>query len=134
MRRGVAQVPAGDLKPAQRAELQRLLEHAEQQSGLTFSAYLGAWPGGRAGAEALLERLADPDRTVLVAVDPAGRELEIVTGRLARIPLDDRACGLAALSMTSSFTTGDIMGGLRDGLSVLGEQARRMRVEYLDQP
>jgi hypothetical protein len=60
--------------------------------------------------------------------------LVIVTGRLARIPLDDRACGLAALSMTSSFTTGDIMGGLRDGLSVLGEQARRMRVEYLDQP
>jgi hypothetical protein len=36
--------------------------------------------------------------------------------------------------MTSSFTTGDIMGGLRDGLSVLGEQARRMRVEYLEQP
>lgn len=127
-------MPAGDLTPGQRAEVQRLLENAERQSGLTFSAYLGAWPDGRAGAEALLERLADPDRSVLVAVDPAGRELEIVTGRLARIPLDDRACGLAALSMTSSFTTGDIMGGLRDGLSVLGEHGRRMRVEHVDQP
>ena len=127
-------MPAGDLTTAQRAEVQRLLEHAERQSGLTFSAYLGAWEGGREGAEVLLERLADPDRSVLVAVDPAGRRLEIVTGRLARIPLDDRACGLAALSMTSSFTTGDIMGGLRDGLSVLGEQARRMRVEHIDQP
>jgi hypothetical protein len=127
-------VPAGDLTPAQRAEVQRLLEHAERQSGLTFSAYVGAWSGGRPGAEAMLERLADPDRSVLVAVDPASRQLEIVTGRLARIPLDDRACGLAALSMTSSFTTGDIMGGLRDGLSVLGEHARRMRVEHVDQP
>ncbi len=127
-------MPAGDLTPPQRAEVQRLLEHAERQSGLTFSAYVGAWTGDREGAEALLERLADPDRSVLVAVDPAGRQLEIVTGRLARIPLDDRACGLAALSMTSSFTTGDIMGGLRDGLSVLGEQARRMRVEHVDQP
>lgn len=127
-------VPAGDLTQAQRAEVQRLLEHAERQSGLTFSAYLGPWEGGREGAEAMLERLADPDRSVLVAVDPAARELEIVTGRLARIPLDDRACGLAALSMTSSFTTGDVMGGLRDGLSVLGEQARRMRVEWVDQP
>ena len=127
-------MPAGELSPAQRADLQRLLEHAERQSGLTFSVYLGAWEGGRGGAEALLERLADPDRSVLVAVDPAGRQLEIITGRLARIPLDDRACGLAALSMTSSFTTGDIMGGLRDGLSVLGEQARRMRVEHIDQP
>lgn len=127
-------VPAGDLTQAQRAEVQRLLEHAERQSGLTFSAYLGPWEGGRDGAEAMLERLADPDRSVLVAVDPVARELEIVTGRLARIPLDDRACGLAALSMTSSFTTGDVLGGLRDGLSVLGEQARRMRVEWVDQP
>jgi hypothetical protein len=127
-------VPAGDLTSAQRAELQRLLEHAERQSGLTFSVYVGPWEGDRAGAEAMLERLANPDRSVLVAVDPAGRQLEIVTGRLARIPLDDRGCGLAALSMTSSFTTGDTMGGLRDGLSVLGEQARRMRVENVDQP
>lgn len=127
-------MPAGDLTSAQRAEVQRLLEHAEKQSGLTFSAYVGAWSGGREGAEALLERLANPDRSVLVAVDPVGRELEIVTGRLARIPLDDRACGLAALSMTSSFTTGDLMGGLRDGLSVLAEHGRRMRVEHIDQP
>jgi hypothetical protein len=127
-------VPAGDLTPAQRAELQRLLEHAEVQSGLTFSAYVGAWSGDRAGAEAMLEQLANPDRSVLICVDPVGRHLEIVTGRLARVSLDDRACGLAALSMTSSFTTGDTLGGLRDGLSVLGEQARRMRVEHLDQP
>jgi hypothetical protein len=127
-------VPAGDLTPGQRAEVQRMLEHAERQSGLTFSAYIGAWEGERSGAEVLLQRLADPDRSVLVAVDPAARQLEIVTGRLARIPLDDRACGLAALSMTSSFTTGDTMGGLRDGLAVLGEQARRMRVEHIDQP
>jgi len=127
-------VPAGDLTPGQRAEVQRMLEHAERQSGLTFSAYIGAWEGERSGAEALLQRLADPDRSVLIAVNPAARQLEIVTGRLARIPLDDRACGLAALSMTSSFTTGDTMGGLRDGLAVLGEQGRRMRVEYIDQP
>jgi hypothetical protein len=127
-------VAAGELTTAQQAEVQRLLAHAERQSGLAFSAYIGPWAGERAGAEALLERLANPDRTVLIAVDPAARALEIVTGRLARIPLDDRACGLAALSMTSSFTTGDLMAGLRDGLAVLGEHARRMHVEHLDQP
>ena len=127
-------MPAGDLTPAQRAELQRLLEHAERQSGLTFSAYVGAWAGGRQGAESMLERLAHPDRSVLVVIDPTARALEIVTGRLARVSLDDRACGLAALSMTSALSTGDLMGGLRDGLAVLGEQARRMRVEHVDQP
>lgn len=127
-------MPAGEFTTSQRAEIQRLLEHAERQSGLAFSAYVGPWEGGRSGAEALLERLADPDRSVLVAVDPVARQLEIVTGRLARIPLDDRACGLGALSMTSSFTTGDTIGGLRDGLAVLGEHARRMRVEWVEQP
>jgi len=129
----VEPVPAGDVTQSQRVELEQLLRHAEEMSGLTFSLYLGAWQGGRAGAEAFLDRLADPDRSVLVAVDPAARELEIVTGRLARIALDDRACGLAAMSMTSSFTNGDVIGGLRDGFAVLGEHGRRNRVEYVGQ-
>ena len=107
---------------------------AERQSGLTFSVYVGSWKGGREGIEGMLSTLPDPDRSVMVAVDPDGRHLEIVTGRLARIAVDDRACGLAGLSMTSSFSAGDLMGGLRDGLSVLGEQGRRMRVAHLDQP
>lgn len=134
MRKGAGPVHGGELTHTQQAEVQRMIDHAERQSGLTFSAYVGPWSGEREGAEELLQRLADPDRSVLVAVDPEAKTLEIVTGRLARIPLDDRACGLAALSMTSSFTTGDLMGGLRDGLAVLGEHARRMHVEHIDQP
>ncbi|MBU6311213.1 MAG: DUF5130 domain-containing protein [Actinomycetales bacterium] len=126
-------VASGDLTPAQLAELHRLLLHAQEQSGLTFSVYLGAWKDGREGAEAMLSRLPDPDRSVLVAVDPQGRTLEIVTGRLARIPLDDHACGLAVLSMTSSFVADDLMGGLRDGLGVLADHGRRMRVFHVDQ-
>ena len=127
-------VPAGDITESQRVELERLLLNCERESGLTFSLFVGSWDGGRAGAESMLDKLADPDRSVLIAVDPIARHLEIVTGRLARIPLDDRACGLAALSMTSSFANGDLIGGLRDGVAVLGEQARRMRVEHLNQP
>lgn len=132
-------MPAGEITPSQRVDLERLLLQAERQSGLTFSLFIGSWgattdEGARAGAEALLNQLSDPDRSVLVAVDPSVHQLQIITGRLARIPLDDRGCGLAALSMTSSFANGDLIGGLRDGLSVLGEQARRMRVEHLDQP
>ena len=124
---------SGDLTPAQQAELHRLLLHAEEQSGLTFSVYIGAWSDGRMGAEELLARLPDPDRSILVAVDPDRRALEIVTGRLARIPLDDHACGLAVLSMTSSFVADDLMGGLRDGLGILADHGRRMRVYHVDQ-
>ena len=46
-----------------------------------------------------------------VAVDPAARALEIVTGPGARRYLDDRACALGALTMTSQLVTGDLAGG-----------------------
>ena len=124
---------AGDLTPAQRADLQRTLLHAEEQSGLTFSAYVGPWQGGREGVEVMLAALPHPDRSVMVAVDPEGCQLEIVTGRLARIAIDNHACSLASLSMTSSFSAGDLMGGLRDGINVLADHGRRMRVEHVDQ-
>lgn len=122
------------LKPNQVADLERMLARAEEQSGLAFDLYVGPWDGGRDGALRMLGEMADPDRSVLVAVDPEGRALEIVTGRLARIAIDDRACGLAGLSMTSCFAAGDLMGGLRDGLASLGEQGRRQRVVWVDQP
>lgn len=111
-----------------------MLDHAEAMSGLTFGLHLGEWGGEREGVEAMLARLPDPDRSVMVAVDPDARRVEIVTGRLARIPLDDHACSLAIMSMTSSFAADDLMGGLRDGFGVLGEQGRRQRVEWIDSP
>lgn len=126
-------MPAGEaLSPGQRSEVERALRVAEEQSGLAFSLYVGSWEGGRPGAVALHNQLTNPDYTVLIAVDPEARDLQIVTGRQARIALDDHACSLAALSMTSSFTAGDLTGGVRDGLAVLAEHGRRTRTEWVD--
>lgn len=128
-------MPSGNsFSVAQRADLQRILTHAEEVSGLTFGLHIGSWYGGREGVEAMLARLPDPDRSVMVAVDPDAHTLEIVTGRLARISIDDHACALASMSMTSSFAVDDIVGGVRDGMSVLADHGRRQRVEYLDLP
>lgn len=128
-------MPGGEvLSPSQRTEVERALRVAEEQSGLAFSLYLGPWEGGRSGAVALHAQVANPDYTVLIAVDPSERALQIVTGRQARIALDDHACSLAALSMTSSFAAGDLAGGVRDGLAVLAEHGRRTRTEWVDQP
>jgi len=128
-------VPSGSsFSVAQRAELQRILTHAEEASGLTFGLRVGAWQGGREGVEAMLGGLPDPDRSVMIAVDPESRRLEIVTGRLARISIDDHACALASLSMTSSFAVDDIVGGIRDGMSILADHGRRQHVEHLDLP
>jgi uncharacterized membrane protein YgcG len=120
-------VLAGDaFSPRQREDIVRAIQRAERASGLRFSVYVGAAEGpprpyakrlhGELGAEA-----AD---SVLIFVDPAARHLEIITGGRARRWVDDRACALASMSMTSAFAAGNLAGGIAQGLQVLGEHAR----------
>lgn len=107
-------------------ELERAVERAEARSGLAFSLFVGPLPQGRASAEALHAASGpDPSSRVLVAVDPGGRTLQIVTGSRAALQCDARSCGLAAAAMTTSFGAGDLLGGIRNGLELLGEHAYR---------
>ena len=128
-------MPAGEaFSPGQRADIQRMVGIAQKQCHLPFSVYVGPLEHGRETAIALHARLADVARAVLVAVDPAAQCVEIVTGTQARELLDDQSCRLAMLSMTSSFSAGDLVGGIRDGLTVLADHARQPRVLHTDQP
>jgi uncharacterized membrane protein YgcG len=130
-------VPAGEaFSSRQRESIERARMQAEKQSGLRFAVFVGSLEGdSRAAAVRLHGGLgADATHTVLLAVDPAGRQLEIVTGASARRRLDDYACGLAALSMTTPFGAGDLSGGIINGLRTMGEHARSQRVLHLDQP
>jgi len=106
------------------------LDHAAavagEQSGLLFSIVIGPAEGdGREDAERLLAGVVDGRAVgaVLVLVDPGARRLEIVTNAIARRRVDDQACALAALSMTTSFTVGDLVGGVVTGLRMLAEAA-----------
>ena len=125
---------AGDgFTDAQSAELARVVANAERLTGLSFLLQVGHLDGGRAGAEALLAGCGDnAPRTVLVAVDPGARDLHIVTGRRAAARLDDRTCALAALAMTSAFSAGDLVGGIRDGVTLLANHGRQGAVRHLD--
>jgi hypothetical protein len=127
-------VRAGDaFSDAQRAELERVVTNADTLTGLSFLLHVGRIDGGRAGAERLLAGCGDQaQRTVLVAVDPASRGLHIVTGRRAAERLDDRTCALAALAMTSAFSAGDLVGGIRDGVTLLANHGRQGAVRHLD--
>jgi uncharacterized membrane protein YgcG len=122
-------VPAGkSLSPADQDRIKRAIRNAETSSGLTFSVLVGqAEDSSRSFAERLHSGLSDPDRSVLVLCSPGSRVLEIVTGAEARRNLDDVECGLAAASMQSSFSGGDIIGGLVTGIQQLGESARAPR-------
>jgi uncharacterized protein DUF5130 len=100
--------------------LDEALRLADAATGLTFSIYVGPLEEPvRDHALSLHAELADPDRAVLIAVSPNQRQLEIITGAVARRRLLDRDCKLAALSMAAAFTGGDLGGGIVAGLAQL---------------
>ena len=123
------------LTSRQQDEINRAIDIAQRESGLSFTVYVGPPTGDpRAFARKLLAALPDPEQSAVVVVDPTQRRLEIVTGRVAARNLDDRACMLATASMTSAFAAGDLSGGIASGIVLLGEQARHPRSLHLDNP
>lgn len=123
---GHPEVLDGPFTTRQLLRLDEALRLADRSTGLTFSVYVGELDEpARAHAEKLHSQLADPDRSVLLAVSPNQRMLEIVTGAEARKRLPDRDAKLAALSMAAAFGGGDLAGGIITGLAQLADHAGR---------
>lgn len=125
-------MPAGDtFTAAQRQEIDRAVRQAEQLCRLEFSVFVGRSEGEtRPFAERLHSTLTAPDVSVLVLVDPAARLLEVVTGRQARVALDDRQVELTVLGMKSDFAAGDLAGGIARGVRQLAEHAQRPTMRH----
>lgn len=114
----------GPFNTRQLLRLDEALRTADSSTGLTFSVYVGELDEPvRGHAEKLHGQLFDPARSVLIAVSPNQRMLEIVTGAEARKRLPDRDCKLAALSMAAAFGVGDLAGGVVSGLAQLADHA-----------
>lgn len=122
----VGRPDAGPFSVRQLLRLDEAMRLADRSTGLVFSIYVGDLDDPpREHAKKLHAELADPATSVLIAVSPNGRSLEIVTGATARKRLPDRTCKLAALSMVASFGGGDLAGGLVTGLAQLADHAGR---------
>lgn len=114
----------GEFNSSERFQIDEAIRQAELVSRFEFSVFVGRVDGEpRAFATQLHNRLVAPPRSILILLDPAARVLEIVTGGIVRRTLTDRAVELAALQMQSSFAAGDLVGGLRRGITMLGEHA-----------
>jgi Domain of unknown function (DUF5130) len=122
------------LSDAQRADLSRIVQRARLICGFGFGVYVGPLPDGRDSAVAQHALLPDAGSAVLVAVDPARRAIEIVTGTNTMSALDNRACEFAVLAMKSCFVADDLVGGLREGVTLLAQHARHPLVLHLDEP
>ena len=111
------------------ARLDEALTMSSRETGLRFTLYIGDMGRRtRVRAEELHASSGpDPSHAVLLALSPGQRVIEVVTGANAARRLPDRACALAVLSMTSSFTGGDLVGGIVNGLRQMADQAGRVR-------
>jgi len=86
----------------------------------------------RAFAERLHASLSTPPRSILVMVDPAAHVVEVVTGSEVRRVLTDHDVGLAVLEMRTEFASGDLVRGLRHGISMLAMQSRAPRTLHAE--
>ncbi|MGW3997607.1 DUF5130 family protein [Amycolatopsis sp. NPDC004772] len=111
------EAPSGPFNTRQLARLDEALTFASRETGLDFSLYLGELGAeSRETAEKLHATTADPSNSVLIAVSPGERKIEIVTGKAAYLRLPDRGAKLAVASMVASFKEGDLVRGLVNGL------------------
>jgi uncharacterized membrane protein YgcG len=119
---------AREFTSGQRVSLDQSIRAAERVSRCEFSVFVGTAEGdARQFAERLHSSLSTPARSVLLMVDPAARVIEIVTGAEVRRVLSDHDAGLAILQMRSDFASGDLVRGLRRGISMLAMSARAPR-------
>jgi len=107
------------------ARLDEALTMSSRETGLRFTLYIGdLGPRTRTRAEELHEQSGgNLAESVLIAVSPGQRVVEVVTGAGAARRIPDRACALAVLSMTGSFAAGDLVGGIVNGLRQMSDQA-----------
>jgi hypothetical protein len=114
------------------ARLDEALTMASRETGLFFNLYIGdLGRRTRVRAEEMhAQSKGDPTDSVLLAVSPGQRVVEVVTGSAAARRLPDRACALAVLSMTTSFASGDLVGGIVNGLRQLSDQAGRASFQH----
>ncbi|MBK9740330.1 MAG: DUF5130 family protein [Actinobacteria bacterium] len=122
----------GPLSVSQRTALTRIVQRARSVCGYGFGVYVGPLPSGRESALEQHALLPDPASAVLVAVDPSARAIEIVTGINVTVALDTRSCELAVLAMRSCFVADDLVGGIREGVTLLAEHARVPRVLHTE--
>jgi hypothetical protein len=110
--------------PVQLSRLDEALTLASRETGLRFSVWLGdLGEDPPARVTELHGRLEGSGESVLVAVSPEQRVVEVRTGPEARLRLPDRGAKLAVMSMVASFREGDLLGGLLSGLRMLADQA-----------
>lgn len=112
------------LSSEQRHRIDRAIREAEQYCRFEISVFVGALEGNRRDhAERLHGKLVAPDKSVLILVDPAAREVELVTGQQARAELTDAEAEVVISEMTAMFAELELVDGIVTGVQTLARLA-----------
>lgn len=130
-------MPAGEAFTARQADdILRAIRLGESSAQMRITVYVGELAGEPRVAATRLHAAAGDNvaSTVLIAVDPGSRSVEIVTGAEVARRLHDRDCLLATMTMTTAFSAGDLAGGIVNGVRTLAEHARAPQSLHRDTP
>ena len=123
--------PGEGLAPGQQERIATAIDKARAENGLDVSVLVGDLVVDdlsqfRAAAERLHAALGERSaQAVLLVAAPGQRRVEVVTGPGVRRRVPDRVAALAVLAMTTSFTGGDIAGGVVDAIRQIADAAGR---------
>lgn len=110
--------------PEQRHRIDRAIREAEQHCRLELSVFVGTLEGDRRQyAEDLHRKLVAPDKSVLILVDPAARQVEVVTGAQTHAELTDDEVRLAVAEMTAMFAEQELVDGIITGVNAIARFA-----------
>ena len=112
-----------DLPPFTTDELVRLddaLTDATRLTKVRFNVYVGdLGENPAAGADAIFPTTPEAERSVLVAVSPNQRAIEIRGGRRVANRVTDRVAQLGVTAAVGSFKDGNLIDGLVSALRVM---------------
>lgn len=96
------------------------LTDATRRTKVRFNVYVGELGEDTAsGADALFPTTPEPERSVLLAVSPNQRTIEVRSGRAVADRVTDRVTQLGASAAVSSFSEGQLIDGLVSAIKVM---------------
>ena len=112
-----------------RNRIDRTLVEATRRTGVLWTIYIGELGSASADrARELHSTLPRPEDSVLIAVAPGEKSIEILGGDAIGHRFDDRVAQLGASAAVSSFQQGDLIDGLVSAVRVMAAAVSPVRL------
>lgn len=112
-----------------RVRIDHALTEATRRTGILWTIYIGELSGHPAdAAREMLSTLPDPSRSVLIAVSPNDKQIEILGGDAIGGRFNDRVAQLGVSAALASFKQQDLIDGLVSAVRVMSAAVRPVAV------